>query len=55
MYIYACTIYEIIYIQGGNRPLTSSMDDSDDDFDQLVPPDNELDKVRISICIYTCT
>lgn len=26
--------------------MTSSMDDSDDEFDQLAPPDNELDKVR---------
>ena len=31
--------------QGGNRPVTSSMDDSDDEFDQLAPPDSELDKV----------
>lgn len=26
--------------------MTSSMDDSDDEFDQLAPPDNELDKVH---------
>jgi hypothetical protein len=29
---------------GGNRPVASSMDDSDDEFDQIVTPDNELDK-----------
>lgn len=26
--------------------MTSSMDDSDDEFDPVVPPDNELDKVQ---------
>ena len=25
--------------------MTTSMDDSDDEFDQIVTPDNELDKV----------
>ena len=32
--------------------MTSSMDDSDDEFDQLAPPDNELDKVHVYIIIY---
>ena len=32
-------------LQGGSRPVASSMDDSDDEFDQIVTPDNELDKV----------
>lgn len=32
--------------------MTSSMDDSDDEFDPVVPPDNELDKVQEEyICI----
>ena len=31
--------------------MTSSMDDSDDEFDQLAPPDNELDKVHVYIII----
>ena len=35
----------VYIIQGGNRPVASSMDDSDDEFDQIVTPDNELDKV----------
>ena len=28
------------------------MDDSDDDFDQLPPPDNELDKVKLASYMY---
>jgi len=43
MYVYQKTC--IWKPQGGNRPMTTSMDDSDDEFDQLAPPDNELDKV----------
>ena len=31
--------------------MTSSMDDSDDEFDQLAPPDNELDKVHVHVRI----
>ena len=33
--------------------MTSSMDDSDDEFDQLAPPDNELDKVY-TLYMYMC-
>lgn len=34
--------------------MASSMDDSDDEFDPIVPPDNELDKVQkyISAWLY---
>ena len=45
-------------LQGGTPPMTSSMDDSDDEFDQLAPPDNELDKVHMynyCTCMYSCT
>lgn len=34
--------------------MASSMDDSDDEFDPIVPPDNELDKVQ-GIDLHVCT
>ena len=45
--MYACIL------QGGTPPMTSSMDDSDDEFDQLAPPDNELDKVHVHVHVYS--
>lgn len=40
-----------VFTQGGNRPLTSSFEDSDEDFDQLnMGPDNELEKVSLLLC-----
>ena len=30
--------------------MSSALDDSDDEFDQLAPPDNELDKVATDTC-----
>lgn len=37
-----------ISLQGGNRPINSSIEDSDEEFDPLVmAPDNELEKVHI--------
>ena len=40
--------------QGGNHPLNSAMDDSDDDFDQLGPSpgDSELEKVCTAHDVY---
>lgn len=38
----------IISSQGGNRPINSSIEDSDEEFDPLnMPPDNELEKVSV--------
>ena len=43
------------FSQSGNRPMSSSMDDSDEEFDQLsAGPDSELETVHV-LCAYTCT
>ena len=43
------------FSQGDNRAMSSSMDDSDEEFDQLSSgPDGELEKVHV-LCACTCT
>ena len=43
------TTLPLFYLQGGKQPMSSNMDDSDDEFELGSAGDSELEKVRTII------